>query len=98
VVWATIEEATPPWPRGIADQRRDLGDDRACNHFRFLPPVPMRLLGVLDNAFLTRISRARPRSLECGAAGLEDASDTTRHVPQARHDPQIRMDPLLARA
>ena len=24
--------------RRVSDQRRDLGDDRACNHFRYLTP------------------------------------------------------------
>ena len=54
--------------RRIADQRRDLGDDRARNHLGF-PQLPaMRLLGVLDTAFLTRIS-ARSRPLSPAAAG-----------------------------
>jgi hypothetical protein len=44
--------------RGISDQRRDLGDDRACNHFRVPQLSAMRLLGVLDTAFLDPNLRA----------------------------------------
>jgi hypothetical protein len=27
--------------RRVSDQRRNLGDDRTCNHFRYLTPEPV---------------------------------------------------------